>query len=261
VYQRITIRPEKGRGMNEVTRRSRMKAERRRQLVRAASRLFAERGFARLYGDLAAEAGVSGPAVYRHFASKEALLADLLIDVSEQLLEQGRQRATNASPLEALTSLVAFHTIRVARSRFDQIQDHDFANLALEDARKVSRLQRAYLESGSAFANNRSRAFGEVARTKIQAVFGLLNSTPTARRIATPKRRVRFSNRWQWTHWAPRWHVEPHHHTELSQYRGRSVDVSDVGQLDRFGQLVHDLWTSRMTTRGHRHPSPRCSSS
>ena len=39
--------------------------------------------------DLAAESDVSGPAVYRHFASKEALLADLLIAVSQQLLEQG----------------------------------------------------------------------------------------------------------------------------------------------------------------------------
>ena len=61
--------------MNEVTRRSRMKAERRQQLVRAASRLFAERGFRSVsMEDLAAEAGVSGPAIYRHFASKEALL-------------------------------------------------------------------------------------------------------------------------------------------------------------------------------------------
>src|ERR1035438_3007514 len=97
--------------MKELTQRSRMKAERRLQLVRAASRLFAERGFRAVsMEDLAAEAGVSGPAVYRHFTSKEALLANLLIDVSEQLLERGRQRATSASPLEALASLVAFHT-------------------------------------------------------------------------------------------------------------------------------------------------------
>src|ERR1700733_6878946 len=97
--------------MAEVTRRSRMKAERREQLVRAASRLFAERGFRSVsLEDLAAHAGVSGPAVYRHFASKEALLADLLIDVSEQLLEQGVLRAQGASPTESMKSLIAFHT-------------------------------------------------------------------------------------------------------------------------------------------------------
>src|SRR6202050_272834 len=104
--------------MKEVTRRSQMKADRRLQLVRAATRLFAERGFRAVsMEDLAAEAGVSGPAVYRHFVSKEALLADLLIDVSEQLLEQGTMRATNPSPSEALTSLVAFHTDFALRDR------------------------------------------------------------------------------------------------------------------------------------------------
>jgi AcrR family transcriptional regulator len=158
-----------------------MKAERRRQLVGAASRLFAERGFRAVsMEDLAAEAGVSGPAVYRHFASKEALLANLLIDVSEQLLEQGTQHASNASPLDALTSLVAFHTDFALRDRdLIRIQDHDFANLAPEDARTVSRLQRSYLEVWVAVLRQIDPTLSEsVARTKIQAVFGLLNSTP-----------------------------------------------------------------------------------
>jgi AcrR family transcriptional regulator len=167
--------------MNEVTQRSRMKAERRQQLVRAASRLFAERGFRAVsMEDLAAEAGVSGPAVYRHFASKEALLADLLIDVSEQLLEQGTQRSRNPDRMDALTSLVAFHTDFALRDRdLIRIQDHDFANLASDDARTVSRLQRAYLEVWIGVLREIDPALSEgVARTKIQAVFGLLNSTP-----------------------------------------------------------------------------------
>jgi AcrR family transcriptional regulator len=167
--------------MNEVTRRSRMKAERRQQLVRAASRLFAERGFRSVsMEDLAAEAGVSGPAIYRHFASKEALLADLLIDVSEQLLEQGTTRATNESPFDALRLLVAFHTDFALRDRdLIRIQDHDFANLAVEDARTVSRLQRSYLEVWVGVLRQIDPTLSEsVARTKVQAVFGLLNSTP-----------------------------------------------------------------------------------
>jgi AcrR family transcriptional regulator len=167
--------------VNAVTRRSQMKAERRLQLVRAASRLFAERGFRAVsMEDLAAEAGVSGPAVYRHFASKEALLADLLIDVSQQLLEQGTQRSTSSSPLEALRTLIAFHTDFALRDRdLIRIQDHDFANLALEDARTVSRLQRAYLDVWVDVLREIDSTLAEgVARTKIQAVFGLLNSTP-----------------------------------------------------------------------------------
>jgi len=167
--------------MTEVTRRSRMKAERRTQLVRAASRLFAERGFRAVsIEDLAAEAGVSGPAVYRHFASKEALLADLLIDVSHQLLEQGSRRAMETSPIESLQLLIAFHTDFALRDRdLIRIQDHDFANLAVDDARTVSRLQRAYLEVWVDVLRRIEPSLNEsVARTKIQAVFGLLNSTP-----------------------------------------------------------------------------------
>jgi len=167
--------------MKEVTRRSRMKAERRQQLVRAASRLFAERGFRNVsMEDLAAEAGVSGPAVYRHFASKESLLADLLIDVSQQLLEQGAERTSGVSAMASLSSLIAFHTEFALRDRdLIRIQDHDFASLATEDARTVSRLQRAYLEVWVGVLRSIDPALTEsVARTKIQAVFGLLNSTP-----------------------------------------------------------------------------------
>jgi AcrR family transcriptional regulator len=167
--------------MNEVTQRSRMKAERRSRLVRAASRRFAERGFRAVsMEDLAAEAGVSGPAVYRHFASKEALLAHLLIDVSEQLLEQGTQHAMSKSPIEAMESLIAFHTDFALRDRdLIRIQDHDFANLAPEDARTVSRLQRAYLDVWvRVFRRIDPTQSESIARTKIQAVFGLLNSTP-----------------------------------------------------------------------------------
>jgi AcrR family transcriptional regulator len=158
-----------------------MKAERRLQLVRAASRLFAERGFRAVsMEDLAAEAGVSGPAVYRHFASKEALLADLLIDVSQQLLERGALRAAGASPTESLRRLISFHTDFALRDRdLIRIQDHDFASLAPEDARTVSRLQRAYLEVWVEVLQEIDATLSEsVARTKIQAVFGLLNSTP-----------------------------------------------------------------------------------
>jgi len=167
--------------MNEVTQRSRMKAERRSRLVRAAARLFAERGFRAVsMEDLAAEAGVSGPAVYRHFASKEALLAHLLINVSQQLLDQGTQQATSESPFEAMESLICFHTDFALRDRdLIRIQDHDFANLAVEDARTVSRLQRAYLDVWvRVFRQIDPTQSESVARTKIQAVFGLLNSTP-----------------------------------------------------------------------------------
>jgi AcrR family transcriptional regulator len=164
------------------TTRSQLKAHRRQRLLNAASRLFAERGFRAVsIDDLAAEAGVSGPAVYRHFDSKESLLAELLIRVSEELLELGTVHSRNAvSPFEALRQLIAFHTEFALRDRdLIRIQDHDFASLAVADAKTVSRLQRAYLEVWVEVLRSLDPSLSTpVARTKIQAVFGLLNSTP-----------------------------------------------------------------------------------
>ena len=60
------------------TRRSRAKSDRRSQLIAAAERLVAERGYLAVrLEDIGAAAGVSGPAIYRHFPNKEALLVEL----------------------------------------------------------------------------------------------------------------------------------------------------------------------------------------
>jgi AcrR family transcriptional regulator len=168
--------------VNEATTRSQLKAQRRQRLLDAASHLFAERGFRAVsIDDLAADAGVSGPAVYRHFESKESLLADLLIKVSEELLALGTAHSQNASSArEALQRLISFHTEFALRDRdLIRIQDHDFASLADADAKTVSQLQRAYLEVWVEVLRSLDPSLSaSVARTKIQAVFGLLNSTP-----------------------------------------------------------------------------------
>ncbi|WP_239070776.1 TetR/AcrR family transcriptional regulator, partial [Cellulomonas chitinilytica] len=73
------------------TARLRAKAERRSALLEAAARLFARHGFEGVsIEDLGSSAGVSGPAVYRHFPSKQAVLGALLVEVSDRLLVGGR---------------------------------------------------------------------------------------------------------------------------------------------------------------------------
>src|SRR3954447_22457476 len=73
------------------TARGRAKAERRAALLSSAAHLFATRGFDGVsIEDLGSSVGISGPAVYRHFASKQAVLAALLVGVSEGLLVGGR---------------------------------------------------------------------------------------------------------------------------------------------------------------------------
>ena len=61
--------------MTALTSRGRQKSDRRSQLLTAAEHLIAERGFLAVrLEDIGAAAGVSGPAIYRHFTGKEALL-------------------------------------------------------------------------------------------------------------------------------------------------------------------------------------------
>ncbi|MGC4998446.1 TetR/AcrR family transcriptional regulator [Streptomyces sp. DT195] len=58
---------------------------RREQLASIAAQLFAQYGFHNVsVNDIAASAGISGPAIYRHFPSKQAILGDVLQSRLEQ---------------------------------------------------------------------------------------------------------------------------------------------------------------------------------
>jgi AcrR family transcriptional regulator len=173
------------------TPRSRAKADRRESLLKAAARLFAERGFAGVsMEDLGAAAGVSGPAVYRHFSGKQAVLAALLIGVSEGLLSGGRTCvAEAATPRGAVESLVAFH-VDFALSQPDVIraQDRDLDSLAPADATRVRTLQRTYVELWVDALQRIHDDDRQALRVRALAVFGLINSTPHSSRAHTSGR-------------------------------------------------------------------------
>src|SRR5215212_7997124 len=85
---------------------------RREQILRAAAQLFAERGSRAVGVDDAGPAdGVPGSAIYRHFASKDAMLAEMLLRISERLLDGGNECVARAGedPAAQLRGLVAFH--------------------------------------------------------------------------------------------------------------------------------------------------------
>ncbi|MGN6574426.1 MAG: TetR/AcrR family transcriptional regulator, partial [Nocardioides sp.] len=70
---------------------------RREQILDTAATLFAERGFHGVsVAELGAACGISGPALYKHFESKDAMLAEMLVSISEELLDVGRQRSAEA---------------------------------------------------------------------------------------------------------------------------------------------------------------------
>ncbi|MCX4097876.1 TetR/AcrR family transcriptional regulator [Nocardia sp. alder85J] len=164
------------------TRREQLKAQRRQQLLEAGARLIADRGFPGVrLDDLGAAAGISGPAVYRHFPNKEALLVELLVGISERLLAGGRAVVAGAgSPLDALSGLIDFHLdFALGEPELIRIQDRDLKNLPERAERQVRRTQRQYVEIWVAALRELHPGLSETAaRVQAHAAFGLINSTP-----------------------------------------------------------------------------------
>jgi AcrR family transcriptional regulator len=75
---------------------------RREQILDAAAELFAAKGFHGVsVGELGKACGITGPALYKHFPSKDAVLAEMLVSISERLLEEGRDRVARATDAPA----------------------------------------------------------------------------------------------------------------------------------------------------------------
>ncbi len=164
------------------TRRSRAKSDRRSQLLSAAERLIAEHGFLAVrLEDIGAATGVTGPAIYRHFPNKEALLVELLVGISTRLLAGATDVVSKADGAsEALDGLIDFHLDFVfGEPDLIRIQDRDLAHLPVAAKRQVRRAQRQYVEIWVDVLRRRNRALSEAdARVMAHASFGLLNSTP-----------------------------------------------------------------------------------
>lgn len=136
--------------------------------------------------DLGAAVGISGPAVYRHFESKEAVLSELLIGISKHLLEAGAEVVrSHAAGKPALHALIAFHvSFSLASPELIRIQDRDLYSLPDHQRRDVLHMQRRYVrlwvDNVRAANPDASEA---VARTKVHALIGLLNSTPYSSKL------------------------------------------------------------------------------
>jgi AcrR family transcriptional regulator len=173
------------------SRRSRAKSDRRSQLIAAAERLVAERGFLAVrLEDIGAAAGVSGPAIYRHFPNKEALLVELLVGISTRLLTGASavvDRASDAAT--ALDGLIDFHLdFALGESDLIRIQDRDLQHLPAPAERQVRKAQRQYVEIWVGVLQQLDDGVSEAdARLMAHAAFGLLNSTPHSVRPGAAK--------------------------------------------------------------------------
>lgn len=159
---------------------------RRAQILATAAELFAARGFHGVsVADIGAACGVSGPALYKHFPGKDALLAEMLVSISEHLLAGAQARGT-------LAELVDFHVDFALRHRsLIIVQDRDWSTLPPAARERVRSLQREYVDVWA----DRIRSLHPhlslaEARAMAHATFGLINSTPHSALLPDPAMRA-----------------------------------------------------------------------
>lgn len=166
---------------------------RREQILDTAAELFASRGYHGVsVADLGAACGISGPALYKHFESKQAMLAEMLVSISEELLRVGRQRAEEAGePGAALEALIAWHVDFALRHRpLIVVQDRDWESLPADAREQVRSLQREYVDLWATQLRRLDGALDlSTARAMAHAAFGLINSTPRSSLLDDPRMR------------------------------------------------------------------------
>ncbi|EFQ84609.1 transcriptional regulator, TetR family [Aeromicrobium marinum DSM 15272] len=153
---------------------------RRQQILDVAAELFAARGSRGVsMHDIGTACGISGPAIYKHFAGKDELLTHTLLDISQHLLTGGRERAGD------LDALIGFHIeFALTHPALIVVQEREWSQLAPEGRAAVRRLQLDYIDVWvDALRARRPELDRATARSAVQATFGLLNSTPHSARI------------------------------------------------------------------------------
>ncbi|HVW34709.1 MAG TPA: TetR/AcrR family transcriptional regulator [Acidimicrobiia bacterium] len=173
------------------------RGERRERILASATSLFEENGF---HGagidDIAAAAGVTGPAIYRHFKNKDAVLvalfdrlAERLSAILERVAEDSAATAAGRDHRRALETLVRLH----ARLAFEEralivVYISEERNLPEAERARVRRAQRAYVEAWADLLEPlRPDLSAEQRRAAAHAAIGLLNSTGYRRQVGLPR--------------------------------------------------------------------------
>jgi AcrR family transcriptional regulator len=123
------------------------RSPRQKEFIKAAARLFSVRGYHAVgINEISAELGLSGPAIYHHYSSKEALLVAVLEDAITSHLESARELVSSmVDPQETLTAIINHHIEFVFEHTANIVTWRtDFRNLPEADSHRLRYLQRLY---------------------------------------------------------------------------------------------------------------------
>ena len=157
----------------------RSRASRRSQILSSAVQLFRAHGFHGVGVDeIGSGAGVTGPAVYRHFKSKHSVLLTVFEEVIDHLLEAAQEIENGTAREEILEKIVAFHLdLALDNGELIAVYEQEERNLPAADRRRIRERQRLYLEHWfRALSAERPELSFEQLRSRTHATIGLLNS-------------------------------------------------------------------------------------
>lgn len=166
------------------------RASRREMILAAASELFAERGFAEVSLDeVAGAVGVTGPSVYRHFATKVELLHTALTRGAEALhLSLSRALSSSSTAAEALDLVLASYIdVMLEHRDITQLLITEVMNLP-DDARAgIRRTQREYVgEWVHLLRESRPTLTVDAARVVVHAALTVINDLLRRQRCGDP---------------------------------------------------------------------------
>jgi AcrR family transcriptional regulator len=153
---------------------------RREAILDAALELFRQRGFHSVgIDEIGTAAGISGPGVYRHFASKGALLVALFDSITERMLISAEEiQKTDSDPVEMLDRLVTSHVITAVEERaLLAVWLQDWRSLPHSDQHRIRRRQMEYVSIWMATLSRLRPELGPgEAETVVHAALGAVNS-------------------------------------------------------------------------------------
>lgn len=166
----VTVRARNGNG------------SRREEILDAAARLFAERGYHGVsIDDIGAAVGMSGPGIYRHFTGKEDVLAQMLLHISRRLHDEGGRCVVGSGDASAaLDALLRSHaSFSISQPALITVHGRELGNVPEPARRQIRRLQRLYVEEWVGVLSDMLPGVPQARlRTAAHAAIGLLNSTP-----------------------------------------------------------------------------------
>jgi AcrR family transcriptional regulator len=142
-----------------------------------ATKLFHERGYhATGIDDIGAAAGITGPAVYRHFKNKEEILERILIEDTERVKERADAVVAEAeTPLDVLRGLVEiFVELTVENPALAHVALYERRTLPPESRAVMERAERLYFtEWVHALIQVRPDLSDAEARVMVQGATGI----------------------------------------------------------------------------------------